>query len=163
MQLLRDLINDFPIEPEWLYPTHILRSEKLIKEAIDLAKQGSYVDMDTVPDDFAKWVNESRFTPLNAVRQLPRILANPQAKQKFLTRNAGEALRILDQPASSEVIKDASVDQLASALAVKMRNLSFAEAKTMIEDPESKASQAVVDCYLELATIYKLLNPTGDE
>jgi beta-aspartyl-dipeptidase (metallo-type) len=56
MQMLRDLITDFPIEPDWLYPTHILRSEKLVKEAIDLAKQGSYVDMDTVNQDLAKWV-----------------------------------------------------------------------------------------------------------
>lgn len=113
--------------------------------------------------DFAKWVNESRFTPLNTVRQLPRILSNVQAKQKFLTRNAGEAMRILEQPASSEVLKDASIDQLAIALAVKMRNLSWAEAKSMIEDPEGRQSQAIVDCYLELATIYKQLNPDGDE
>lgn len=56
MQMLRDLVNDFPIEAAWLYPTHILRSERLIKEAIDLAKKGSFVDMDTVPDDFARWV-----------------------------------------------------------------------------------------------------------
>jgi hypothetical protein len=114
-------------------------------------------------EDFAKWVNDSRFTPLNTVRQLPRILANPQAKQKFLTRNAGEAMRILEQPSSSAVINEATIEQLASALAVKMRGLSWAEAKVMIEDPESRASQSVVDCYLELHTIYRQLNPDGDE
>lgn len=144
-------------------------------DPIDQSRFSAFVELQKPPvaaaltrhgytkDDFAKWVNDSRFTPLNTVRQLPRILANPAARQKFLTRNASEAMRLLEQPASSEVIKDATIDQLASALAVKMRNLSWAEAKSMIEEPDSKASQAVVDCYLELATIYKQLNPEGDE
>jgi len=143
--------------------------------SVDQSRFSAFVEMQKPPivaaltrhghtkSDFAKWVNDSRFTPLNTVRQLPRILANAQAKHKFLTRNAGEAMRILEQPASSEVIKDASIDQLAAALAVKMRNLSWAEAKAMIEDPDGRASQAIVDCYLELATIYKQLNPEGDE
>jgi beta-aspartyl-dipeptidase (metallo-type) len=56
MQMLRDLLDDYPIEPGWIYPTHITRSEKLMKEAIELAKKGTFVDMDTVSEDLAKWV-----------------------------------------------------------------------------------------------------------
>jgi len=100
--------------------------------------------------DFAKWVHEARFTPLNTVRHLPRILANANARQKFLSRNATEALRILEQPASSEVIKDASLEQLAAALTLKFRNLSWAEANSMIEQPDSRPTQAILDCYAEL-------------
>jgi beta-aspartyl-dipeptidase (metallo-type) len=50
------LLDEFKvIKPEWLYPTHITRSEELMKEAIELAKRGSFVDIDTVDEDLAKW------------------------------------------------------------------------------------------------------------
>src|SRR5687768_10241953 len=45
---LRDAIKEHAVSPEWLYVTHISRSEKLMLEAIDLAKDGSYIDIDTV-------------------------------------------------------------------------------------------------------------------
>jgi beta-aspartyl-dipeptidase (metallo-type) len=51
---LRTLLDEFPIEPEWIYPTHISRTKELIKEAIDLAERGSFVDMDTVDEDLPK-------------------------------------------------------------------------------------------------------------
>ncbi len=57
LQPLRNLLEEFKvIKPEWLYPTHITRSEELVKEAIELAKQGSFVDMDTVDEDLPKWI-----------------------------------------------------------------------------------------------------------
>jgi beta-aspartyl-dipeptidase (metallo-type) len=55
LQPLKNLLENFPIKPEWLYPTHITRSEELMKEAIELTKLGSFVDMDTVDEDLAKW------------------------------------------------------------------------------------------------------------
>jgi beta-aspartyl-dipeptidase (metallo-type) len=56
LRLLRDLIEKDDARPEWLYPTHIGRSEELMLEAIDLAKRGSFVDIDTVNEDLAKWL-----------------------------------------------------------------------------------------------------------
>ena len=54
---LRILLDEFDvIKPEWLYPTHITRSEELMKEAIELAGRGSFVDMDTVDEDLPKWI-----------------------------------------------------------------------------------------------------------
>lgn len=117
--------------------------------------------------EFAKWVGtgdwEAKFKPLHTVRQLPRILANPAAKQKFLSRDASEALRLLEQPASSEIIRDASIEQLASALAVKIRNLGFSDIKALREDFEGRTSQAVADCFLELQSLSELINPVRDE
>jgi beta-aspartyl-dipeptidase (metallo-type) len=53
---LTNLLDEFDvIKPEWLYPTHITRSEELMREAIDLAKRGSFVDIDTVDEDLPKW------------------------------------------------------------------------------------------------------------
>jgi len=56
LHLLRDLIDKDDVKPEWLYPTHITRSEKLMLEAIELAARGSFVDIDTVEEDLAKWL-----------------------------------------------------------------------------------------------------------
>ena len=54
LQPLRNLIDNFPVKPEWLYPTHINRTPKLMKEAIELTKQGSFVDIDTTEEDLPK-------------------------------------------------------------------------------------------------------------
>jgi beta-aspartyl-dipeptidase (metallo-type) len=54
LSLLRDLLENYQIQAKSLYPTHITRSPELMKEAIDLAKQGAYVDMDTVEENIAE-------------------------------------------------------------------------------------------------------------
>jgi len=51
--LLRELIDKHGVSAEWLWATHITRSEKLMMEAIELAKNGSWVDIDTVDENLA--------------------------------------------------------------------------------------------------------------
>lgn len=58
--LLRHLVDEFDVQPWWLYPTHVERSEKLMGEAIKLAKLGAAVDVDVVEKDFAKWLRYYR-------------------------------------------------------------------------------------------------------
>lgn len=53
---LRTLIEDYEISPELIYPTHVERSEELMREAVELAGRGSYVDIDTVERDLPKWL-----------------------------------------------------------------------------------------------------------
>ena len=55
LEPLREIIDDFQVKPEWLYPTHVQRNEKLLREAIDLANAGAHVDFDVVNEDLAKW------------------------------------------------------------------------------------------------------------
>lgn len=55
LQPLRDLMEQFEVNPEWLYPTHVQRNAKLLDEAVQLAKAGAYVDFDTAAQDLAKW------------------------------------------------------------------------------------------------------------
>ena len=56
LQPLRDLIKDFEVRSEWLYPTHIHNSSKLLDEAIELANDGAFVDMDVVEEDVHKHI-----------------------------------------------------------------------------------------------------------
>ena len=50
------MIEQHDIKPEWLDPTHINRSNELMLEAIQLAINGSYVDIDTVDEDLVQRV-----------------------------------------------------------------------------------------------------------
>ena len=53
---LREVIDDYEVEPSWIYATHIGRSEALMREAIALAARGAAVDLDSVEGDVARWV-----------------------------------------------------------------------------------------------------------
>jgi beta-aspartyl-dipeptidase (metallo-type) len=54
LQPLRDIVEDYGVQCDWLYPTHIQRTPELLREAIDLANEGAYLDMDVVEQDIAK-------------------------------------------------------------------------------------------------------------
>jgi beta-aspartyl-dipeptidase (metallo-type) len=58
MRCLREILNEdrFQVSVEWLYPTHINRSEALLDEAVELANAGATVDLDTVDQDVHKWL-----------------------------------------------------------------------------------------------------------
>jgi beta-aspartyl-dipeptidase (metallo-type) len=56
LQPLRDIIEEYQVKAEWLYPTHVARSEQLLREAIELAHEGAYVDIDVVDRNLAKWL-----------------------------------------------------------------------------------------------------------
>ena len=60
LALLRGLVDEFDVTPEWLYPTHVERSEKLMGEAIKLAKLGATVDVDVVERDLPRWLRYYR-------------------------------------------------------------------------------------------------------
>ena len=56
LQPLRDIVEEYQVKCEWLYPTHVQRSPELLREAIDFANEGAYLDMDVVEEDVAKWL-----------------------------------------------------------------------------------------------------------
>jgi beta-aspartyl-dipeptidase (metallo-type) len=50
-----DLLENFDIKPEWLFPTHVQRTRELMDEAIAFAIDGMWVNIDVVEEDAAKW------------------------------------------------------------------------------------------------------------
>jgi beta-aspartyl-dipeptidase (metallo-type) len=60
LSLLRTLVEEHETPVEYLYPTHINRSNELMDEAIKLAQRGAFVDIDTVDDDLAQWLGYYR-------------------------------------------------------------------------------------------------------
>lgn len=112
--------------------------------------------------DFAKWVADGNINPLQSVRALPRILASPAAKKAFLDHDAREAIKLLEQPPSSTLLRDAPVDQLATALANKLRTLSFQDARRLAGDPGHPAMMALVECHSEISALLELTSSNTD-
>jgi beta-aspartyl-dipeptidase (metallo-type) len=53
---IRALLDDYAIDPDLLYPTHVERNGALMQEAIELTHRGVTVDVDVVEQDLAVWV-----------------------------------------------------------------------------------------------------------
>jgi beta-aspartyl-dipeptidase (metallo-type) len=56
LEPLRKLLDEYEVEPAWLYPTHVERSAALMEEALELTRRGVTIDIDTVEEDLAKWL-----------------------------------------------------------------------------------------------------------
>jgi len=56
LNVLREVVEKHNVTGDWLYATHISRSEKLMLEATALAKNGSFVDIDTADDGLANCI-----------------------------------------------------------------------------------------------------------
>ena len=56
LQLLRTIMESHHVRPEWLYPTHVERTEALMTEALDLVRLGATIDIDVVEKDLHKWL-----------------------------------------------------------------------------------------------------------
>jgi hypothetical protein len=109
--------------------------------------------------DFAQWVHEDRMKPQQLVRQLPRILAHPEARKQFLTHNAREAVKVLDQPNPNALLGSASLEQLATALAVRLRQVPFPEVTAMRQALDQQPAQALLACYDELRELAEYFGP----
>lgn len=56
LAVLREMVERFDVDPCWYYITHIERSKELMREAIQMASEGSTCDIDTVEGELHKWV-----------------------------------------------------------------------------------------------------------
>src|SRR5205807_2383101 len=104
--------------------------------------------------DFAHWVVDQKIKPLNTVRALPRILANREARQKFLKSGARDALNLLDIPPPS-TLDNIALEPLARALTERIDAIGFAEVKALKADNAGSKAQALfaaLDALQELCT-----------
>ena len=95
--------------------------------------------------DFSKWVYDKKIFPLATVRWLPKILKNKKATQVFLKKGAVEAIKVLDRPDLSKALLEATLAQLAQALAEAINKVPFATAKELEGDPTSETNQALLE------------------
>lgn len=102
--------------------------------------------------DFAKWIYDKKIYPLATVRWLPKILKNKKATSVFLKKGALEAIKVLDRPDLSKALLEATLGQLAQALAEAINKIPFAQAKELENDPTSDTNQALFEAQDALNT-----------
>jgi beta-aspartyl-dipeptidase (metallo-type) len=51
LKLLRQLMSDYHTPPQCIYPSHVERTPELLREAIQLTRDGCFVDFDTAGED----------------------------------------------------------------------------------------------------------------
>lgn len=56
LKLLRQLIDDYHTPPQCIYPSHVERTRKLLRDAIQLTLAGCFVDFDTAGEDLVEHV-----------------------------------------------------------------------------------------------------------
>jgi beta-aspartyl-dipeptidase (metallo-type) len=60
---LRNLIENYAVAPEWLYPTHIDRSHELMREAAAFTRIGAFVDIDmteeNLPEQLRRFIDDN--------------------------------------------------------------------------------------------------------
>jgi hypothetical protein len=127
---------------------------------IELQKPGikqSIVEAGFELSDFATWIRDEKLTPLQTIRQLPRILKHPKAKAEFLEpgRDARHASGFLEQPAITKALADATLPQLANALKQSIYSLPWLERDKICQDPGGESSQVLNEA---LDALRSLLN-----
>jgi beta-aspartyl-dipeptidase (metallo-type) len=165
MQCLREITDGsrFQVRPEWLYATHVQRSEELMCEAIDLARQGITVDIDVVDHDLIKWLkfyqqhrgpaeqltissDASESSPKNVLEQLRAcVLEGGFTLEQVLPLATKNTARILKLPSKGciEAGKDADLLVL-DAESLELREV-IARGRRMIADGELNVSEKFLE------------------
>jgi beta-aspartyl-dipeptidase (metallo-type) len=56
LKVLWQLLYQYQVVPQCLYPTHVERNESLMEEAAQLSRRGCFVDVDVLEEDLSKWL-----------------------------------------------------------------------------------------------------------
>lgn len=111
--------------------------------------------------DFANWIHQRKIDPLSTVRQLPAVLANPQAKATFLRYGMRRALKELDRPDLGTDLRQATLGQLARALTEAVDKLERAEFRRLQSTPDDETVVQLFDCLESLTSLTSDLNSSG--
>ena len=110
--------------------------------------------------DFGEWIRDGKIYRLADVRQLPRVLADKEAKQVFLEggpRSIEQATKILDQRLDqgkakrNTTLASATFMQVAEVLAQRIDELPYSQVRELRETPEHIS--ALEDLSARLSTL----------
>lgn len=102
--------------------------------------------------NFAEWIHERKIDPLNTVRQLPAVLANPRAQKIFLKDGMRKAMAALDRPDLEVELGKASVGQLARALTEALRRIEMTEIRRLRANSDDETVRSAYEALEELQT-----------
>jgi beta-aspartyl-dipeptidase (metallo-type) len=141
LRCLREILDRerFQVNPAWLYPTHVQRSEELLRDALELARLGATVDLDVVDHDLPTWLgcwrqaggpmdritissDASLTAPATVLEQIRAcVLEHGMALDEVLPLATANAARVLGLPGKGRLESGMDADVLVldrEALAV---------------------------------------------
>lgn len=107
--------------------------------------------------DFGQWMKGGKFKGLASVRVLPRVLADKKARNVFIKKDIKAAQDVLEKPELSSGLKNATVAQLARALAERVAALPFQELTRLRDYPDDDTVRYVTDAHDELQRLVTFL------
>src|SRR5262249_37993227 len=113
--------------------------------------------------DFSEWIRDRKIDALAEVRWLPSILKDQRATEIFVRDGAAAASKMLDRPALDKALKEASLAQLARALAEAIRTIDWREMVRLKEDPTSDANQFLREAFSELTDFIGQLEQSSED
>jgi hypothetical protein len=112
--------------------------------------------------DFAKWVIDDLFGPLQTIRQLPRILGHNDAKVVFLRDGAQEAMKLLDVPPADTSLALASMTQIALELSRRISKLEFGDIQRLKSHPTGDERDVLLESRTRLEELFTLIADEGN-
>ncbi len=91
------------------------------------------------------------------MRVLPRVLADKKARDVFIKKDIKAAQDVLEKPELSSGLKNATVAQLARAIAERVGALPFQELTRLRDNPDDDTVRYVTDALDELQRLVTFL------
>ena len=113
-------------------------------------------------EDFAQWVIDGLFAPIATVRQLPRILEHPAAREVFLADGAQEAIKSLETEPADASLENASLTQLALELTRRVTKLQFSDIQRLKAEPHNENGEALFEAKAQLVDLLALVSEEED-
>jgi hypothetical protein len=110
---------------------------------------------------FAQWIHDRKIDPLYTVRQLPAVLADPEARQIFLKQGMKKAIAALDRPDLEVELGLASIGQLARALMEAVRRIDLTELRRLRANPDDDTVRSAYEVLDELQSLKDELQSGG--
>ena len=137
----RDVVDDTAFQID-RFSGFVELQKKDIKEAIFEAG----LDL----KDFGEWIRDGKIYRLADVRELPKVLHDKEARDKFLNggpRSIESAVRLLEAKKEKEpsktTLENATIYQLAGVLARRINNLPYAEIRILKNREHNDAAENI--------------------
>lgn len=129
----------------------------LVGDSFDVSRFSAFVELqqksiestlikhNLTKSDFAEWIKDNKFGPLQNIRKLPRVLNDPKAKEVFLAEDMEEAYRLLESKVDNNALDNATLEQLALAISKKIASLPYSQIIKLRDNPESDERITIQD------------------
>lgn len=123
--------------------------------------------------DFGEWIRDGNIYRLEDVRKLPKVLGNDESRKVFLEggpRSIEKAIRLLDEQAKRQLgqtveqtaLENASVYQLAEALARRINDMPYSELRALRDKEHDDAVEQVNTLEALSACLQNLLEDVSE-